>query len=149
MPGLPQWDHLGMTRGLRWTPEQKAAYEQGKQLATPERMDAKQAQDADSPSGQFARQLDAAGIKYELEYKFHPERKWRFDFMLNNDCFYLLALEINGGNWAGGRHVRPAALIKEYEKLNSAVLLGWRVLLVTPEDVTSGRALELVRRALG
>src|SRR3989304_3500074 len=103
MPGLPQWDHLGMTRGLRWTPEQKAAYEQGKQLATPERMDAKQAQDADSPSGQFARQLDAAGIKYELEY----------------------------------------------EKLNEAALLGWRVLLVTPEDVTSGRALELVRRALG
>ena len=138
-----------MTRGLRWTPEQKAAYEQGKQLATPEHMDAKQVQDADSPSGQFARQLDAAGIRYEREYKFHPERKWRFDFMLNDDCFYLLALEINGGNWAGGRHVRPASLIKEYEKLNEATVLGWRVLLVTPEDVTSGRALELVRRALG
>ena len=141
-----------MTRGLRWTPEQKAAYEQGKQLATPEHMDAKQVQDADSPSGQFARQLDAAGIRYELEYKFHPERKWRFDFFIECHSWSFarpVALEINGGNWAGGRHVRPAALIKEYEKLNEATLLGWRVLLVTPEDVTSGRALELVGRALG
>jgi very-short-patch-repair endonuclease len=68
----------------------------------------------------------------EREYKFHPDRKWRFDACWRN---YRVAVEINGGNWmarngrAVGRHTRQA----DYDKRNAAAVLGWRVLQFTPQ----------------
>ncbi len=79
------------------------------------------------------------------EYRFAPPRKWRFDYAWPR---YMLAMEKQGGLFIQGRHNRGAALLKEYEKLNEAVILGWRVLLVTPQQVNSGEAFALVKRAL-
>lgn len=79
------------------------------------------------------------------EWKFHPNRKWRFDWAI--PC-RLVALEIQGAIYTGGRHTRGPALVKEYEKLNEAQMLGWKVLLVTPQQVNSGEAFALVKRAL-
>lgn len=66
------------------------------------------------------------------EYKFHPTRKWRFDYAWPER---LLALEVQGGIWTSGRHVRGAALKKEWEKLNEAATLGWRVIYCEPQDL--------------
>lgn len=68
------------------------------------------------------------------EYKFHPSRKWRFDFAWPDR---LLALEVQGGIWTSGRHVRGASLLKEWEKLNEAATLGWRVMYCQPQDLKS------------
>ena len=38
-------------------------------------------------------------------------------------------------------------ILKDMEKYNTATLDGWRVLRVSVDDVKSGRACELVRRA--
>jgi len=105
-------------------------------------------EDATSPAGQLAYQCARAGIAYAREVKFHASRKWRFDFVFPNPGVKL-ALEINGGLFVGGRHTQGAALLKEYDKLSEAAIAGYRVLFVTPQDVTSGRALALIRRALG
>lgn len=57
------------------------------------------------------------------EYRFHPDRRWRFDFAWPAQ---QVAVAIDGGQWAphGGRHSRDG----DREKLNEAVLLGWCVL---------------------
>lgn len=62
------------------------------------------------------------------EYRFHPTRRWRFDYAWVPQ---KLALEIDGGRYAfaGGRHATDA----DHEKLNMAAALGWRVLHVTPQ----------------
>ena len=56
------------------------------------------------------------------EYRFHPVRKWRFDYAWPAQ---RVALELDGGQWAarGGRHNTDG----DREKLNAAAACGWRV----------------------
>lgn len=71
--------------------------------------------------------------KPETEYKFCPDRKWRFDYAFPKQ---KIAVEQEGGAWSQGRHTRGSGFIKDMEKYNKAVLLGWRVLRYTPEQMT-------------
>ena len=75
---------------------------------------------------QFSLVLLAHGLKdnFEREYRFHPERKWRFDFA---DPVNKVAVEIDGGVFGNGRHSRGAGFRSDCEKLNAAAALGWRV----------------------
>jgi hypothetical protein len=95
--------------------------------------------------GPFEAACAAAGLpKPKYEYQFHPERKWRFDIL-----FRKVAVEIQGGLFCAGRHTRGAALLKEYEKLNEAQIMGYKVLLVSTKQMDSLEVLNLVKRALG
>jgi hypothetical protein len=85
------------------------------------------------------------GLDAEAEHKFHPSRKWRFDFAFVKE---RVAIECQGGIFSGGRHVRGAALLKEHEKLNAAACLGWRVLFVTPDSLCMSETLEMVKEAV-
>lgn len=62
------------------------------------------------------------------EYRFHPARRWRFDFAWPEQ---RVAVEIEGGAWVQGRHTRGAGYTNDCEKYNSAMLEGWRVLRFT------------------
>lgn len=73
------------------------------------------------------------GPPLEQEYRFHPRRRWRFDFALPAR---KLAIEINGGVWSGGRHVRGAGYLRDREKINAATELGWRVFELGTGQVT-------------
>jgi very-short-patch-repair endonuclease len=79
------------------------------------------------------------------EYRFHDTRAWRFDFAWPAA---LVAVEVDGGTWNGGRHSRGAGYANDCEKRNAAVLAGWRVLSVTSEMVHNGQAAALVQQAL-
>jgi very-short-patch-repair endonuclease len=79
------------------------------------------------------------------EHKFHPERKWRFDLAYVDK---LLAIEIEGGIWNMGRHVRPSGFINDIEKYNAATLLGWRVLRFDPKKIQNGDAVALLNQVL-
>ena len=61
------------------------------------------------------------------EISFHPGRKWRFDFAWVDK---KLAVEINGGG-GRGRHNSVIGATKDAEKMNAAIVLGWRVLVFT------------------
>ena len=80
------------------------------------------------------------------EYRFAAPRKWRFDWAWPHP--YCIALEVQGGLFSGGRHVRGAALLKEHEKLNAAAIRGWRLLYCTPKQFESGEALVWVAEAV-
>jgi hypothetical protein len=81
----------------------------------------------------------------EREYRFHPTRRWRFDFAWPD---HLIACEVEGGTWAGGRHTRGAGFERDCEKYNEACLLNWRVFRVTGAMVRDGRALDVLEKAL-
>lgn len=67
----------------------------------------------------------------ECEYRFHPERKWRLDFAWPS---YKLAVEIEGGVWVRGRHVRGIGFVKDMEKYNELAILGWCLLRFQPKE---------------
>ena len=71
--------------------------------------------------------------KPEQEYRFHPIRKWRFDFAWPAS---LVAVEIEGGTYRRGRHVRPEGYANDCEKYNSATAMGWRVFRLTGDMLT-------------
>jgi hypothetical protein len=81
------------------------------------------------------------GVEYE--YKFHPTRKWRFDYAFPHA---MVALEIEGGSWINGRHNRGTGFLRDMEKYNEAGLLGWRIFRVTPQQVKNGQAIVLLER---
>ena len=90
--------------------------------------------------------LQAAGLPVPCrEYRFAPPRRWRFDYAWPDR---RLALEVEGGTWAGGRHVRGKGYEGDCEKYNAAALLGWTVLRVTTAMLNDGRALALLEEAL-
>lgn len=81
----------------------------------------------------------------EREYRFDPDRRWRFDFAWPE---HRVAFEIEGGTWTGGRHTRGAGFSADCEKYNAAALQGWRVFRVTTDMVRDGRASKLAETAL-
>lgn len=74
----------------------------------------------------------------QQQFRFHSERKWRFDFAWPQR---KVALEVDGGTHSGGRHVRGKGYEEDCEKLNAAIINGWRVLRVTGSQVKSGQAI--------
>jgi very-short-patch-repair endonuclease len=85
---------------------------------------------------EFAAQLDHAGLRYEREYRFKPDRRFRFDFAFPAE---QIAVEIDGVV-----HRIKSRFNADREKGTIALLLGWRVLHVTSAQVRSGEALALL-----
>jgi hypothetical protein len=94
----------------------------------------------------------------EQQFRFHPKRKWRFDFAwptwsasetrLRNTSGEGLAIEVDGGTHTGGRHTRGEGHAADAEKRNEAQLMGWRVIVVTSATIKSGAAIEWIKRDL-
>ena len=104
----------------------------------------------------------------EQQYKFHPKRRWRLDFAWPRGWEYPpwietengprgklvlrspVAVELHGGTWSGGRHVRGEGFRKDREKMNAATSTDWRVFEFTTgmlEDDPVG-CIEMVKDAL-
>ena len=66
------------------------------------------------------------------EYRFCSPRRFRFDFA-NLDS--KVAIEVQGGIFSQGRHSRGSGLVKEYEKMNLAAGLGWRVFYLSTATI--------------
>lgn len=79
------------------------------------------------------------------EYRFDPERKWRFDHAWPDR---KIAAECEGAIWTRGRHTRGSGYIKDCLKYNAAALQGWKVLRFPMDMVNDGSALETLRKAL-
>ena len=79
------------------------------------------------------------------EYRFHPKRKWRFDYAIPES---KVALEVEGGVWSGGRHIRAQGFLGDMEKYNTATLMGWKVLRTTPDDLYKLATLKMIKSAV-
>ena len=85
------------------------------------------------------------GVECVKEYKFHPERRWRFDYAVPE---HKIALEVEGGVWTQGRHTRPQGFLGDIEKYNTATLMGWRVFRTTPTDLYRTATINLLKMAI-
>lgn len=122
---------------------------------------------------QLAQQFAGVRLKPRTEYRFAAEhlgpgkglrarlagtgmRDWRFDFAWPAE---RLAVEVEGGvgyapvqSKSGkqivGHHVHAQGYEDDCHKYAIALLLGWRVLRVTPKQIRDGRALQWVLVAL-
>ena len=81
----------------------------------------------------------------ELEYRFHPPRRFRFDYCVPS---LKIAIEYNGSIWTQGRHTRGQGYMNDREKINLAQLDGWLVLEVVEEFVRDGRAHSMIEQAI-
>jgi hypothetical protein len=81
------------------------------------------------------------------EFVFAPPRKWRFDVCWPSPSV-MLAVEVDGGTWSGGRHTRGDGYERDCEKLNAAVEGGWRVFRYTTRQVLDDLAIEQLERVL-
>lgn len=92
-------------------------------------------------------QIKAVGLTRGLvqQHRFHPERKWAFDFAYPERKW---ALEVEGGTWAKSRHTTGAGFRDDCEKYAAAALAGWRVLRATSDQVKNGTAIGWLEQAL-
>ena len=77
------------------------------------------------------------------EHKFLEDRKFRFDFAIISK---KIAIEIEGGVYTNGRHVRGNGYIQDMEKYNLAIENGWVVLRYTPEQLNNTSTLDQIIR---
>lgn len=99
-----------------------------------------------TPENELAALCRDAGLdKPFAEFRFHPKRLWRFDLAWPA---HKLAVEIEGGAFSRGRHVRGAGFVKDLEKYNEATALGWRILRFTPQLAPTQAAVELIKRVM-
>ncbi len=96
---------------------------------------------------EFLTQLKLARLPEPVvELKFHPVRKWRFDFAFADK---KLAIEYQGGVYYKGMgHQTTAGMERDCLKFSSAAALGWRVMPINAGMVRRGEALQLVIEAL-
>jgi very-short-patch-repair endonuclease len=73
------------------------------------------------------------GRPLQREVRFHPTRRWRFDFAIIDK---RIGIEIQGGLYqAQSGHRSKAGVERDCEKLNAAQLLGWQVFFVTASAI--------------
>lgn len=85
-----------------------------------------------------------------VELKFHPTRKWRFDFAWRTEKYKegAIAVEIEGGIWNYGGHVRGSGFLRDAEKYNEATRLGWRIYRFTPQQMETKETAEFLKSVL-
>lgn len=82
---------------------------------------------------------------HKKEFRFHPVRRWRFDYAWPE---IKIALEIHGGVFTNGRHTRGKGFTEDKVKMNTAQLLGWIVIEATTVHVNNGQMLKWVTEAI-
>ena len=70
-------------------------------------------------------------IEVVKEHRFHPERKWRFDFAVPEK---MIGIEYDGLQNAKSRHTTLVGFTGDTEKMNAAQALGWKVLRFTVKN---------------
>jgi very-short-patch-repair endonuclease len=73
-------------------------------------------------------------IDLDAEYRIIPHRRYRFDYVHHDS---KIAIEINGGTFRKMGHSSPSGIKRDYEKLNLAHAMGWRVFQLTSEMINS------------
>jgi hypothetical protein len=107
----------------------------------------------DSEKEKLVRAFDALWATWQgpplaKEYYFHVRRRWRMDYYHEPT---RTAIEIHGGVWSNGRHVRGKGFLEDIEKMNAAAMQGITVLQLGTGQVDAAHVAEIadyVRRQM-
>lgn len=91
--------------------------------------------------------MRSLGIEFEREVRFHPTRRWRFDFAIVE---LKIGIECEGltNPMFKSRHTTNKGFEDDCEKYNSAALREWAVLRFTWDQIKSGYALGMIERLI-
>ena len=89
----------------------------------------------------------AHGLQWELEteFRFHPTRRWRFDY-----CWPAgkIAVEFDGIMFRTVGHNSLSGILRDSEKANEAQRLGWRLFRANAKSVGDGSFFSLIDQVL-
>jgi len=71
---------------------------------------------------------------------------WRLDIAWPDR---LIAVEVEGGVWSGGRHGRGSGIVKDMEKANALTMAGWRLLRVLPNELCMQETVDMCKELMG
>ncbi len=111
---------------------------------------AERAAQANKHEAALAAIYDEQGIGYVRGFKALPDRNLLWDFRIGTPLGTpTLLIEVHGQIWRKGGHSTGAGITRDCEKLNLAIVNGFRQLSFTPEMIADGRALLWTLEALG
>lgn len=89
---------------------------------------------AGGPGKGLRKRLQEAGLK-----------DWRFDFAWPD---LMLAVEVEGGAWVGGRHTRGKGFLEDLRKYQAAQVMGWTIYRTAGELIKSGEAVRIIEQLI-
>lgn len=72
-------------------------------------------------------------------------KDWRFDFAWPD---LMLAVEVEGGAWVGGRHTRGKGFIEDLKKYQEAQRMGWTIYRTAGELIKNGEAVRTIKELI-
>lgn len=95
----------------------------------------------------LVQQCEIAGLKLEPEFKFHPTRKFRADWLVAGS---KVLIDYEGGIFHKGRmgHDSIKGIKRDIEKHNLAQIEGYVMIRVTPDRIVSGEAFAWIESAI-
>lgn len=82
---------------------------------------------------------------FEYQIKALAPRRWRYDIAFPDQ---MVIVEVEGGAFQQGRHVRGKGFLGDMEKYNAATLQGYVVLRYTPQTILTLEALHQIKRLI-
>jgi hypothetical protein len=83
------------------------------------------------------------GPELEKEFRFWPKGKaWLADYRVVGK---MVLIELEGGVWSKGRHVRPAGFIEDCIKYNKAAMMGYMVIRIPTGCATDNYVSEIIK----
>ena len=82
--------------------------------------------------------------RVHTEFRFHPTRKWRFDWALPD---IKVGIEFDGVV-SHSAHTSITNVLNDSAKMNEAALLGWIVIRVNTPSLRDGTGYEMIERAV-
>jgi very-short-patch-repair endonuclease len=83
---------------------------------------------------------------YTAEFRLIPGRKFRVDYYYPS---HKVIVELEGGIFVAGRHVRAIGYSNDCYKYSLLSLLGYKLIRLTSIMLDDGRAAELLKLAFG
>jgi len=81
------------------------------------------------------------GPELTKEHRFHPHRRWRLDYY---HAPTRTGIELHGGVWSEGRHVRGNGFLGDLDKMNAAQMQGLVVLQLGTGQVDHQHVTEII-----
>lgn len=78
------------------------------------------------------------------EHRFHPTRRWRFDWALPD---LMVAIEFDGVV-SKMAHATVTSVLNDSAKMNEAALLGWTVIRTNSPNLRDGSGYKAIERAV-
>lgn len=84
-------------------------------------------------------------IGLALEHRFHPVRRWRFDYAFPD---LMIAVEYDGLMFRSVGHTSLGAIMSDMERTNQAQLLGWTIYRANAKTVANKEFFAVIEEAL-